>query len=124
LEQQVLTDFINEGYLERHIRRMRTLYDQRRQALLQALFRHLGQRVTILGENAGMHLMIRLHTRLGDEEIVDKAAQLGLDLVNAQPYYWGCTGKGEFVIGYADLSLEEINEGVQRLAQVLVEPTD
>jgi GntR family transcriptional regulator/MocR family aminotransferase len=71
-----------------------------------------------------MHLMIRLHTRLGDEEIVDKAAQLGLDLVNAQPYYWGCTGKGEFVIGYADLSLEEINEGVQRLAQVLVEPTD
>ncbi len=124
LEQQVLTDFINEGYLERHIRRMRTLYDQRRQALLQALLRHLGQRVTILGENAGMHLMIRLHTRLGDEEIVDKAAQLGLDLVNAQPYYWGCTGKGEFVIGYADLSLEEINEGVQRLAQVLVEPTD
>jgi GntR family transcriptional regulator/MocR family aminotransferase len=119
LEQQVLTDFINEGYLERHIRRMRTLYDQRRQTLMEALLLQVGKQVTILGENAGMHLMIRLHTPLSDDEIIGKAAQLGLDLVNAESYYLEGNGKSEFVIGYADLSLEEITEGVQRLAQVL-----
>lgn len=119
LEQQVLTDFINEGYLERHIRRMRTLYDQRRQTLMEALLLQVGKQVTILGENAGMHLMIRLDTPLSDEEIIGKAAQLGLDLVNAESYYLEGTGRGEFVIGYADLSLEEITQGVQRLAQVL-----
>jgi GntR family transcriptional regulator/MocR family aminotransferase len=122
LEQQVLTDFINEGYLERHIRRMRNLYDQRRQTLMQALLLHLRKRVKILGENAGMHLMIRLHSRLTNEEIVDKAAYLGVELVSAKPYYLGCGGTGEFVIGYSDLSEEKINQGVQRLAQVLSSP--
>ena len=122
LEQQVLTDFINEGYLERHIRRMRNLYDQRRQVLMDALVRQLGKRVTILGENAGMHLMIRLHTHLSDEEIVAKAAQLGVELVSAKPYYLEGAGQGEFIIGYAALSSEEITQGVQRVAQVLVEP--
>jgi GntR family transcriptional regulator/MocR family aminotransferase len=120
LEQQVLTDFINKGYLERHIRRMRTLYNQRRQALIQALLKYLGDRVTIVGENAGMHLMIRLHTHLSDSDIVDQAAYLGVELVSAQPYYLADAGTSEFVIGYAALNEEEITEGVRRLAQVLV----
>jgi GntR family transcriptional regulator/MocR family aminotransferase len=122
LEQQVLTDFINEGYLERHIRRMRNLYDRRRQTLMDALVRHLGQRVTILGENAGIHLMVRLHTHLSDKEIVAKAAQQGVELVNAQRYYMEGTGKCEFVIGYSDLTEEKITEGIYKLAQVLVVP--
>src|SRR5262245_35577676 len=63
IEQRVLTDFINEGYWERHLRRMRTLYDKRRQALSRALETHFGDRVTILGDNAGMHLMTRLRCK-------------------------------------------------------------
>jgi GntR family transcriptional regulator/MocR family aminotransferase len=89
---------------------------------MDALVRQLGKRVTILGENAGMHLMIRLHTHLSDEEIVAKAAQLGVELVSAKPYYLEGAGQGEFIIGYAALSSEEITQGVQRVAQVLVEP--
>jgi len=37
LEQQVLTDFISEGYLESHIRKMRSRYDRCRQVLVQEL---------------------------------------------------------------------------------------
>jgi len=50
LEQHVLAGFIEEGHLERHIRQMRMLYDQRRQVLVQALNAHLGKRATILGK--------------------------------------------------------------------------
>lgn len=42
LEQAALTDFITEGYLERHIRRMRVLYDRRRRALVAALKQYFG----------------------------------------------------------------------------------
>jgi len=119
LEQQVLTDFINEGYLERHLRRMRKLYDQRRQALIQALEKYFGDQVTILGENAGLHLMVRFHTDLSDQEVVDKAAEKGVKLVSAQRYYLKDMGKCEFVIGYSNLSEEEITEGVFRLSQIL-----
>lgn len=119
LEQQVLTDFINQGRLERHIRRMRALYGQRRQILSQALEQYLGQQVTILGENAGMHLMIRLHTHLSDEEIVNKAARLGVELVSAQSYYLETASRGEFVMGYAGLGEEKITKGVYKLGQIL-----
>jgi GntR family transcriptional regulator/MocR family aminotransferase len=121
LEQHVLADFISEGHLERHIRRMRILYDQRRRALVEALTLHLGQQVTILGENAGIHLMVRLHTALSDEEVVHRAALFGVGLVPAQPYYLGVGRKGEFIFGYAELNESQIQEGICRLAQVLTD---
>jgi GntR family transcriptional regulator/MocR family aminotransferase len=119
VEQRVLTDFINEGYLERHLRRMRTLYENRRQALTRALETHFADRVTILGENAGMHLMIKLRSRLSDEEVVERARGCGVGIVNARLYYLGGAGRGEFVFGYAALSERRIREGIRRLAGVL-----
>jgi GntR family transcriptional regulator / MocR family aminotransferase len=118
LEQYALTDFINEGHLERHIRRMRSLYDQRRRSLVQSLS-HLGERVKIIGENAGMHLMIKIDTTLSDEEIVQRAALLGLGIGAAHIYYLKNNPGGEFVLGYSELNEQQIQEGVQRLALVL-----
>ena len=118
LEQQVLADFIEQGHLERHIRRMRRLYDQRRQALVQALRKHLGQQVTILGENAGIHLMVKLNTAWSDKTIVDRAAQVGVGLATAQPYYHQGSA-GAFLFGYSELSEAQIQDGIRRLAQVL-----
>jgi GntR family transcriptional regulator/MocR family aminotransferase len=119
LEQRVLADFINEGQLERHLRRMRTLYDRRRQALVRALEAHFGDHVTILGENAGMHLMIRLRSRFSDEQVVERARRAGVGIVSARIYYLGEGRKDEFVLGYAALSERRIREGVRQLAGVL-----
>ena len=120
LEQYALTEFINEGHLESHVRRMRSLYNQRRQTLVQALKQYFGNSVTILGENAGMHLMVRFHTDLSDEQIVLQAAQIGVGLVSASPYYLETQSTGEFIFGYADLSEEIIQAGVSKLARVLI----
>ncbi|PAX54099.1 MocR-like pyridoxine biosynthesis transcription factor PdxR [Brunnivagina elsteri] len=59
LEQQVLAEFITEGHLERHIRKMRSHYDCCRQVLVKALKSHFGESVEILGEKAGLHIMVR-----------------------------------------------------------------
>lgn len=118
LEQQVLADFINEGHLETHLRRMRRLYDQRRQALVQAIELYL-EHATILGENAGIHLMVKLSTSLSDEAIVQKAAQVGVGLVSARSYYIQEDSQGEFLFGYSELDELQIQEGICRLAQVL-----
>jgi GntR family transcriptional regulator/MocR family aminotransferase len=119
LEQYVLTDFINEGHLERHLRRMRTLYDQRRQALVRALTRHFGDRVTIMGESAGMHLLARLETKLDDAEVMRRAEHLGVGLSSARAYFLKARWNNEFIFGYASLSERKIQEGVRRLAQAL-----
>jgi GntR family transcriptional regulator/MocR family aminotransferase len=119
IEQRVLADFINEGHLERHLRRMRTLYDNRRQTLVRALATHFGDRVTVLGGNAGMHLMIRLRSGLDDQEVERRARASGVGLVSARLYYLGEERRDEFVLGYAGLSERRIQEGARRLAKIL-----
>jgi GntR family transcriptional regulator / MocR family aminotransferase len=122
IEQMVLADFINEGHLERHLRRMRTLYDDRRQTLVRALESHFGDRVTILGENAGMSMMIRLRSGLDDVEIERLARASGVGLLGIRHYYLGeerPANTGEFLLGYSGLSERRIREGARRLAKIL-----
>lgn len=119
LEQQVLTEFIAAGHLESHIRKMRSLYDKRRQALVQALSDYFGSSATIMGQKAGIHLMVRLQTNLSDREIVELAAQVGVNITSALPHYLHPKRTGEFIFGYGELTQEQIQEGIRRLAQVL-----
>jgi GntR family transcriptional regulator/MocR family aminotransferase len=119
LEQQVLADFIESGHLESHIRKMRSLYDRRRQVLVQALKDRFGEQATILGEKAGIHLMVRLHAQLTDEEIIQRAAQVGVGMMSAQPQYLKANQPGEFIFGYGELTEEQLQEGIRRLAQSL-----
>ena len=119
LEQQVLTDFIEQGHLESHIRKMRSLYDLRRQALVQGLKANFGEKAKILGEKAGLHLMVRLQTHLTDEEIIQRAARVGVGMMSAQPSYLNANCAGEFIFGYSELRQEQIQQGISRLAQVL-----
>jgi GntR family transcriptional regulator / MocR family aminotransferase len=120
IEQCALADFIKEGHLERHIRRMRTLYGQRRRALVNAFSKHLNGHATILGDDAGMHLMVRLITRFEDEELIHRAAKRGVELTSARPYYVDTPYNNEFIFGYSNLTERQIRLGVQRLSEVLL----
>lgn len=119
LEQRVLADFIEEGYFESHIRQMRSHYDQNCQALVKALKHGFGEQVTILGEKAGIHLMVRFHTSLEDAEIIDRAGQVGVGLMSAQPHYLNPINSGEFILGYGELNIEQIQEGIRKLVAVI-----
>ncbi|NJS16436.1 MAG: PLP-dependent aminotransferase family protein [Nostocaceae cyanobacterium CSU_2_110] len=118
LEQQVLTEFINEGYLERHLRKMRSIYDKRRQSLVKSLKEHFGKSAEILGEKAGIHLMVRFKTNLSDEEIIQRAAEVGIGMMSANPHYLLNHSRGEFIFGYGELTESQLTEGVSRLAEI------
>lgn len=119
LEQYVLTDFISEGHFERHIRRMRYRYNQRRQALVKTLEDCFGASVTILGEKAGIHLMARIETSLSDEDVIQRAASADIGVISAQSYYLTNPKVGEFIFGYAQLEEAQIQQGIHALAQAL-----
>jgi GntR family transcriptional regulator / MocR family aminotransferase len=119
LEQQVLTDFITEGHLESHVRKMRSRYDRCRQVLVQELSTQFGDRVAIFGEKAGIHLMVHLQTHLSDQEITARAANVGVGLMSARSQYLDLGVNGEFIFGYGELSEIQIQTGIQRLAQAI-----
>ena len=60
LYQAVMTDFIREGHFARHIRRMRMLYLERRTALVEAIQNQMGDKLEVIGAEAGMHLVALL----------------------------------------------------------------
>jgi GntR family transcriptional regulator / MocR family aminotransferase len=119
LEQYALTDWITEGHFERHIRRMRKLYNLRRQILIEAFEKYFGDRVTILGKSAGVHVMVKIKTTLADDITVQKAAAVGIGLISAREYYLQPQHQGEFIFGYAQLEKAQIEQGIWKLSQVL-----
>ena len=118
LEQYALTDWMASGHFERHIRRMRHLYDLRRQVLIKALKDYFGERVTILGENAGIHVMVKIETVLADDIVIQKAAAAGVGLISARGYYLKPQHRGEFIFGYAQLDATQIERGILKLSQI------
>lgn len=119
LEQQVLAEFIESGYLERHIRKMRSIYNKRRQTLVKALKKHFGKRAKILGETAGIHVMVRFKTDLSDQEIIQRAAKAGIAMMSANPHYLTAYPKGEFIFGYGELTETQLQQGILRLAEII-----
>jgi len=112
-EQAALADFIAEGHLERHIRRMRRLYGERRDALVESLERHFGDRVQIRGDAAGMHVLVRFQ----GERIAERAAEAKVQLISSAAYYLTEPPPGEFVLGFSAIGERSIREGIRRLGE-------
>src|ERR1700739_5186124 len=75
LHQEVLTDFIREGHLERHVRRMRTLYMERHDTLVAEIRKRLGPSFEVVTANTGTYLAMLLPEDFQDTVVAEKAAQ-------------------------------------------------
>lgn len=112
LEQAALADFLRDGHLERHIRRMRRLYKLRRDTLVHALARHFGDAAVIHGDAAGMHALVGFESA----QIRQRAERKGVRLLSADGYYLSGHSPNEFVIGFAAIGERTIAEAIKRLA--------
>ncbi|MCC7368409.1 MAG: PLP-dependent aminotransferase family protein [Chloroflexi bacterium] len=117
LDQQVLSDFIGEGHFERHLRRMRRLYQSRRDSLLEAIRREPGAELMPGGDGAGLHLVGWLPADADAVALAEEAARLGVATPALDPYYQGKVRRPGLMLGFAALDEERIAEGVRRLAQ-------
>lgn len=116
LEQTVLADFIIEGHFTRHLRRMRTLYAERRNALLEAA-KELP--LEIHSAEAGIHCVGWLLEGMDDVALARKGPDYDLNLTPISTFsIEPLTHKG-FLLGYGGYSVQEIKEGARRLGELL-----
>lgn len=121
LDQLVLAHFIEEGHLERHIMKMKRLYRKRRDTLIHSLQSTFGDRVRILGDATGLHLV----AEFSGIDFTANAIMQSLEQarVRVYPVEMHAVHKGyhrhQIVLGYGNLTTEEIVEGVKRIAQAL-----
>jgi GntR family transcriptional regulator / MocR family aminotransferase len=126
LAQDALTDIITSGVYERHVRRIRRKNGARRTALLDALSETLGDRVTISGADAGLHVVIWLShvPREREGELLGRTSAAGIGLYAVSPLYDAKLGKPDrvgLVMGYAALDDRSIAQGVHRMADIIRE---
>lgn len=119
LEQVALTDFINEGHLERYIHKTRVSYARKRQALFHALKLKLSEQVDVWKRGSGMHLLVRFDPSLSEDDICQAAQDAQLVLMSSRSYYMSEPQAGEFLIPFAALDEAQIPEIVERFAHSL-----
>ncbi|MBR5773358.1 MAG: PLP-dependent aminotransferase family protein [Clostridia bacterium] len=116
-EQYTLLNFMKDGYFERHLNRMRTIYKNRRDAFVTGLRQSsIGSKITVLGNNAGLSLLVRVNG-LTESELIESAGALGVGISGLSSHYADSTGvpEGVVIIGYSSLNLTEIGEVVALL---------
>ncbi len=116
LEQAILTRFIREGYFEKHISRMRKWYKAKHDHILRCLHPLLQQYgIRLQGENAGLHLTLTLPPELTETSVLSKASEIGVRLYGLHEYFLTSPAQSGILLGYSNLSLDEIAEGIQYL---------
>ena len=112
LEQAALADFLADGHLDRHVRRMRRIYKARRDVLVDELARAFGGDMRIAGDAAGMHLTARFRGR----PLAARAERHGVHLRSTASYYLATPPANEFLFGFAAVGERTIREAVRRLS--------
>jgi GntR family transcriptional regulator / MocR family aminotransferase len=115
LYQAVMTDFIREGHFARHIRRMRILYRERRTALVEAIQKQAGDRLEVIGAEAGMHLVALLRPGTSDVAVARKAAQMGVSAMPLSACYSKPPVRGGLILGYGGTDSHQISDGIRKL---------
>ncbi len=106
IEQAVLADFIAEGHFARHVRRMRTLYAGRQNALVEAARGELGGLLDVGPAEAGMHLVGFLPEVADDCEASRRAAALGIEAPSISAHALsGCRTPSPLVPDYCSATL-------------------
>ncbi len=120
VEQAALADFIVEGHLAAHIRRMRTVYAERQAVLRTRLGAHFGDALEPSGGQGGIHLLYRFRAPADDQRLVREALAEGIVTRPLSIYCAdGARGEQGLLLGYAAVPTEQIAPAADRLAGVI-----
>lgn len=116
LEQAVLADFMIDGHFIRHLRRMRALYAERRNILLEAAS---NLPLELDSPQAGIHCVGWLPEGMDDLSLANKAPEFDLDLTPISSFTIEPLARKGFLLGYGGYSSQEIKNGIRRLGELL-----
>lgn len=121
-EQYTLTRFLQDGYFEKHLNRMRKAYKSRRNAVVSMLLASpFADRIQILEQDAGLHFLVKVQADLTEQQLVTKCASAGIRVQTLSSYYHGTIPPEDrncLVINYSGLHPEQIEALSQKLKEL------
>jgi GntR family transcriptional regulator / MocR family aminotransferase len=121
LSQALVTEFLAEGHFVRHVRRMRTLYAERQEALVSSARRAWAGWLEVAPADAGMHLVGWLPEGSDDRAVSRRAAAAGINAPPLSVYSRGASARPALLLGYSAVNCRKIVEGVRRLTTAMID---
>jgi GntR family transcriptional regulator / MocR family aminotransferase len=118
LDQLTLAEILTNGDYDRHVRRARGVYRERRDHLLAALAKHLPDLI-VEGVAAGLHLLLRLPAGVDDVAIAQEARSAGIRVPALTLFRIRPSDSGGLVIGYGRLHELAIDAAIEELAKAV-----
>lgn len=121
IDQRILGEFIEKGHFERHLNKMRKLYREKHDRLLNEV-KDMEEIFKVSGEGAGLHILLRDKRGRSECELIASAARAGVKVYGLSD---ACVGKNAagrkdntVILGYAALDRTQIYEGMHILKKV------
>jgi GntR family transcriptional regulator/MocR family aminotransferase len=115
LEQMALADFIVEGHYARHLRRMRSAYRERLEALVDAAEHFCGGALTLRTVQTGLHAVADLDG-VDEDRVCEEARERGIEVAPIGMYFIGRPTVSGLLLGFASARPEALRRGLERLA--------
>jgi len=121
-DQAVLCDFIANGHLARHLRRMRSLYAERLATLIEGANQHLRGVLEISKVRAGLYTIGYLKNNMSSRQAEKLAADQGLELLAVDRCTLKAADPKALLFGFGGFDQIAIRQGLIRLARALSQP--
>jgi GntR family transcriptional regulator / MocR family aminotransferase len=119
IEQHAFAGFLARGELDRHLRRMRARYRERRDALVASLADELPE-ATVRGIAAGLHVTLELPAGDDEQAIATEARRRRIELATMGEHLTGDRrGLPTLLLGYGQIPLPAVRPGVRELAEAV-----
>ena len=119
LLQAALADFITEGLMARHLRRMRRIYAGRRQLFHELCEARLSGRLTLLSGEAGIQVVGYLEEPIEDTRLAEFARRFGLNLSPLSKHFRHKEARSGLVLGYAACDEAQMHNGIRKLSEII-----
>ncbi len=115
LPQAMLLEFIERGYFEPNLDRVRAELRARRDAMLEALAAEMPEGAHWSRPEGGYFLWLDLPRGVGCDVLAAKGLEAGVETVRGTDFYAGPGGEESIRLAFSFVSTDEIREGVRRL---------
>jgi GntR family transcriptional regulator/MocR family aminotransferase len=115
--QAVVAAFMEEGHFAAHIRRMREMYRNQRDALVAALRRRLGDHLTVDPPDQGMHLVAYTRSGLSDVTVERAGREHGVIVRAMSRLYVEAPAQSALMLGFSGYPRQIIAPAIARLAK-------
>ena len=119
VDQAILTEFISEGHLERHIRTTQGIYREREQALVEAISEYGEGILETNPTGTGMYLIAWLNPGVDDRTAAQDAATHGVDVIPLSTFSVKPLHRNGLVLGYSAYGGNRIRSAVKELCAAL-----